>query len=240
MYTVALECVPSKCADAAAVLIALGEIDIASEEHVRGRARLDDGVRLAQKLDRWDLVGDAILAGGRFGFSPSRPDARERAALVQEVLAHLPETDVRRVVALSCWLAHLMVNVDARVTTVALDRAEELVSRGDDGDGVLAHAVAYARLRQLEAEAADPVACERAARALFADAVAAGDLVAAGLAGVARQAARLRRGDLAWDADREETRAVAERSATAKSRATSTAWKWRGAWRRRRCARPTP
>ena len=114
MYTVALECVPSECADAASVLIALGEIDIASEEHVRGRARLDDGARLAQKLDRWDLVGDAILAGGRFGFSPSRPDARERAALVQEVLAHLPETDVRRVVALSCWLADLMVNVDAR------------------------------------------------------------------------------------------------------------------------------
>ena len=69
-----------------------------------------------------------------------------------------------------------------------------------------------ARLRQLEAEAADPVACEVAARALFTDAVAAGDLVSAGLAGVARQAARLRRGDLAWDADRDETRAVAERS----------------------------
>ena len=86
------------------MLIALGEIDIASEEHVRGRTRLDDGARLAQKLDRWDLVGDAILAGGRFGFSPSRPDARERAALVQEVLAHLPETDAlarRRLVLLA-------------------------------------------------------------------------------------------------------------------------------------------
>ena len=100
------------------------------------------------------------------------------------------------------------------MTAVALDRAEDLAARAgdDDADGGLRRAVAYARLRQLEAEAADPVACEVAARALFTDAVAAGDLVSAGFAGVARQAARLRRGDLAWDADRDETRAVAERS----------------------------
>jgi DNA-binding SARP family transcriptional activator len=210
LYELANEFATVDTADAAALEIALGEVEIARGNHEPGRARLAAGESLARKLERWDLVANAILAVGRLGFSPSLADAHERADAVMAVLDHLDERDTARRVALLGWLAHLMVNADATLTERALSTAEDIARA--ENDPLMWRHLAYARLRQEEALAGDPVVSAVRARALFEDALAANDLLSAGMASVALRAAQLRAGDLDGPAEPDEYLALARRS----------------------------
>jgi DNA-binding SARP family transcriptional activator len=179
----------------AAARLGLGLGLAAGGDLVESDEALAQGIEEARAIGRWDLVADSVIARGRFGLAPTIPHALRDAERIDDVLRHLPQGEKARRAYLLWWKSELLMNISTSATEEALRHAEGLVEELDDD--ALRRLIQLARLRQAEANCDDPGGCCATADAIVRHALDTKDRAMATRAALARQAARLRAGDLA-------------------------------------------
>jgi DNA-binding SARP family transcriptional activator len=175
----------------AAIEIAGGIIGLAAGDRTAAK-QIAEAATVARAHGRWDLVADAAVTQAQLQASASPGRSRKMAAEIEEIVAHLGDSDPARSALLECWRAYLLVNVDPERSREAVDAADALAPTTPNHQ--LAVAIRYVRLRQAESRGEDPVACVRDALELATDMVLADQPGLASYGHVACQAARLRGG----------------------------------------------